>query len=478
MIERTLRLTLCSVIVVLGLSMNRMYAQERDIVYEAEISYAGSTEDTLPFWQTVNRFGVVDTESPSGLLRYAVALPHRDTRPFSYALGLDLVARAGENSSAFFQQFYGEARWRWLALSAGRREVTAGEVHPLSLGSMTLSANAAPITSVNLDVSRFVPVPGTSGFLSFKGRLSHGWMGGDRFVDDVWLHDKNLYVRLGMPDWPVEGRAGIMHYVMWGGRLVRANSVDPLPSSFNDFLRVFFVQGAPEDFMFQGEVTNVLGNSLGAYDFSLRLFGARMDVLLYRQFFLEDTVSLAFRNGWDGLWGVGLTFKNQRWIEELLWEHVNTKRQSSKSDEPRGTDNYYNHGLYITGWTHRGRTLGMPLAFTDPGFEGVINNIIVGHHVGIQGLLGQTVAYTAFFTYSRNYGAHSIQEVETNIRIRDARFDGPVHRYSIMLEGTSTIFPKLGIDAFARIGYDWGDEELGPARNLGVTLGVIRQGIL
>ena len=457
-----------------------IYAQRQQVNYQADLFFSGASEDSLPFWLATNQFGVIDAAAPNGILRFSSSYHGRlSNERLTYSLGLDWVGRTGDQQTYFFQQFYGELRWGIFKFLAGRKERTTGEVHEtLSLGSMLLSKNASPVTQVSISWPEFVIIPGTGNFIAVRGYWGHGWIEGERVVNEPFLHEKHLYLRLGMPNWPIDIRAGILHYTMWGGIPVRENRGDRLPSSFSDFLRVFFIQGAAEDIPIDGERTNVLGNSLGAYDFSVRVNVSSMQIFIYRQFYLEDTVSLAFRNGWDGMWGLGFNFKGDGFVNALLWEHVNTKRQSSKKgiNEPRGTDNYYNHFIYESGWTHRGRTLGMPLILTADGFEGNINNILLAHHLGIEWKVTGVGAFRVFFTYSRNYGAHSILESDTFIRAENARFTSSVHRFALLFEGSSKIFPSIQLEAFGRIGYDWGDEALGPKNNLGITLGVKRTG--
>ena len=453
-------------------------AQGYGVNYEAEVLFSTASQSQLPFWLVTNQFGVIDPASSSGLARLSSNLTLDKGNAFSYRIGVDVIGRASENSALFFQQLYAEASLGPFLLQAGRKQRTTGETHQsLSLGSMLISGNAAPLTQVSISWPEFLTIPGTGEFLGVRGYLGHGWVEGNRVVEDVLLHEKSLYLRLGLPQWPVEVRAGLLHYTMWGGISSRPGREGPLPSSFSDFLRVFFIQGASEDFEIDGEKTNVLGNSLGAYDFSIRIYLPSVDIITYRQFYLEDTVSLGFRNGWDGLWGLGFTFKEGALIKDVLWEHVNTKRQSSKKDELRGTDNYYNHFVYESGWTHRGFSLGMPLMLTETGFAGVINNIVLGHHFAIQGNVGELGAYKVLFTYSRNYGAHSTLDLDTFVRERNSRFAEPVHRYALLFEGSSKIFRQYEVDAFVRIGYDWGDETLGSPENIGVSVGMRKTGV-
>lgn len=470
------------VLLVLLLFAQPAQGQDSAVRYRATLSVAAARQDTLPLWQTANQFGVVDRAGTSGMVRFVASVPPSDWNGLTYAGAADVVARVSDNSSVFLQQIYGEIKYGLFLLRAGRKEETAGVIHPsLSLGSTTLGTNAAPITKVSLSWPDYVSVPGTRAFVGIKGYLGHGWLGGNRVVDGALLHEKNVYLRVGFPEWPVKGWGGIMHYVTWGGTHVDPEIGD-LPSGFDDYLRVFFVQGASDDSAVNPEITNVLGNSLGAYHFGLDVQLKGVMVRVHRQFYLEDTVSLEFRNALDGLWGLSLTFDDRRIVSGLLYEHVNTIRQSSKADEPRGTDNYYNHFLYATGWTHRGHALSLPLISTNNRYVGVYNNILLAHHLGVEGTIPGPIGYRLLLTYSRNYGAHSLLEAPGEPRIRDGRFGGPVHQRSLMLEASHVVGrarddnPATALTVFTRLAYDWGD--LLPGSNLGITLGVTRVGNL
>ena len=451
--------------------------QHQPISYRASLSTSAATENRLPFWLSTNRFGVVDPAGTGAALQLGAFASNKEEGSISYTWGVDLVGRASPHQSLFFQQFFGELNLGPFLLRAGRKEQTAGMVHPhLSLGSMIVSRNAAPITRISISWPDYVSIPGTDEFVAIKGYLGHGWIDGDRIVRNPFVHEKSFYMRVGGKNWPVHGHGGVMHYAMWAGEHVNPD-IGRLPASFNDYLRVFFVQGANPESGEDPEITNVLGNSLGAYDFKLDVDLKNVTLRAYRQFYLEDTVSLAFRNGWDGLWGLSLAFPHKPGgLKNVLYEHVNTKRQSSKSVELEmgllGTDNYYNHFLYSSGWTHRGRTLGMPLILTSDEVHGVFDNILLGHHFALEGELAQTISYTAFFTYNRNYGTHSILFSDTDVRTRNSRTPAR-HRYAAMLDLSSTLFPSYDIDGFLRLAYDWGDTPLN--NNLGVTIGLVSQ---
>ena len=337
---------------------------------------------------------------------------------------------------------------------------------------MIVSRNAAPITGVSLSWPTFVTIPFTGTFLAVKGSIKHGWVDGERVVSDPFLHLKSLYFRFGGDSWPIHGWAGIQHAVVWGG-----THADPeigrLPGSFNDFLRVLLVRGAPAGSTIGGERSNVLGNSLGIYDFGIWFDAPSFRTEIYRQFFHEDTVSLRFRSPWDGLWGFNIAARDRRLLEEVLYEHVNTKRQGSRAFERNGTDNYYNHFLYANGWTHHSRTLGIPVILARANNPGVFNNILLAHHLGLSGSLPADLRYRLRVTYTRNYGAWSLfQSIEEGFIRENARYESARHQWYTGLE----LFRRLSgsrVEMFLRAGYDWGD--VFKNQRAGFTVGVQRK---
>jgi len=450
-------------------------AQNAPKTFLAGLFVSASTGNELPFWLTANRYGVLDPEGFTAFARLASEVQGGSTERLNYKIGIDALARTGENASLFLQQIYGDLSLGVFRMRVGRKEESIGLVHSrLSLGSMTLSRNAMPLSKIGIAIPEYINVPGTKGFVAFRGSLAHGWMSGNRVVEDAFVHEKYLFLRFGKSNSPVWLHFGMTHFNNWGG-----TNIDPeigkLPSGFDDFLRVFFARPADSSIVVESERTNVLGNALGAYDLRLDFKLSATTVSVYRQFYLEDTVSLRLRSPWDGLWGLSVDFGDRpAGIRSVLWEHVYTKQQGSKSFERRGTDNYYNHVLYASGWTHRGRALGLPLALTEEGFGGVINNILVAHHVGIEGVFAKRVKFMALMTYSRNYGVHTLFDMETLLRTET---DLPLERrdqMSIMLDLRSQILPRYSLDGMVRLAYDWGD--LLPDSNFGVTLGVVHGG--
>jgi hypothetical protein len=171
---------------------------------------------------------------------------------------------------------------------------------------------------------------------------------------------------------------------------------------------VFGARSRGED---EGRVSEGQANHLAAYDFSLDVDAGAVYIRLYRAFYHEYTPSLLFRNPWDGNWGLSLRRAGEpAWIEALVWEHLRMTRHNAKfsQGQERGADRYYHHGRYADGWTYRGRTLGNPLMRPNPAAPGMVNTIVVAHHVGLAGSLPAELTYRGLGTYSRNYGAQGV----------------------------------------------------------------------
>lgn len=455
--------------------------QPTRLEYETQFFVTSATKTQLPFWLPTNQYGIIGREGPASYARLSGLLPLRSIGPFTYRAGADLLGRVSSDPALFFQQLYGDIYLGPFRLRGGRKQETAGGFpSSLSLGSMMVSENALPVTQISLSWPEWVSIPGTREFLSVKGRFAHGRFEGNRVVDRPYLHEKDFYLRLGLDQWGVHGWGGFMHFSTWGGTH-RNPAFGKLPSSFSDYIRVVTGQGAASNSVIDGEIINAIGNSVAIYDFGLEIDLPSYKIRANRQFYLEDTVSLAFRNAWDGLWELSIhALEEKRLFQAILYQHVNTKRQGSQQFEldqgDFGTDNYYNHFVFASGWTHRGQTIGLPLILTSPDYEGVVNNIILGHHFGVEGWLADAGTYRLMFTASRNYGARSLLPAGSIDRVENTRFVVPVQQYSLLLELNTHRSERTNVQGFLKMAYDWGD--LLPDNNFGFMLGLSYKGML
>ncbi|WP_245683966.1 capsule assembly Wzi family protein, partial [Rhodohalobacter halophilus] len=246
--------------------------------------------------------------------------------------GADLALRVSGNSTAFFPELYLGAEYRAFRLDFGRFNRPIGlNNHNLSIGSMMVSRNAVPIPRIMLSTPEFTDVPWTNDILEFKAMVSHGWFTDERYVDSPYLHQKYLYLKVNATK-SLSAVGGIVHNAQWGGT---HPTFGRAPQSFSDYLRIVFSRAAdPDSNAPPAQITNALGNSVAAYEFALQYEGTGFDLSATRLFYLEDSVSKRFRSPWDGVWGINLEFHDEnRLLNALTYEHINTRRQDAKADE-------------------------------------------------------------------------------------------------------------------------------------------------
>jgi hypothetical protein len=333
---------------------------------------------------------------------------------------------------------------------------------------MIQSGNASPIPKVRLYTPDFVVIPGTDQWLSFKGYFAHGWMERGRIASGAYLHQKYLYLRLFRKTNWFNIYGGFTHNVTWAGNHPNFGN---LPDGFKNFMRVFFAKNIDEDDpdFPDNETGGTLGNTTAGYDTAIEMDFNFARFMIHRLFYLEDRPGLWFRSPLDGLWGLSIDIKETDWVQKVIWEHLNTTKQGSKSFEQRGADNYYSNSIYSTGWTYHNKTIGSPFLFTYPSGIGVQNNIVVMHHVGIEGSLFQSMDYKLLGSYSRNYGAKRIIRDSENINWDNGRFSRR-DQYSFLLQTALNL--KKDIKLKVDVAYDTGELY---TDQVGATIGLLYQ---
>lgn len=425
--------------------------------YTATFFAAGSSGSSLPFWLSSNQYGTIDPSSSNAGLQVGLHQPFTQRHEIDYAFGAEMVGRASRHATAHVHELYGRLQYRGLQLTAGRREQMFGRVDTsLSLGSVTWSQNAPPLPKVSLSTDGYISVPGTDDALALNGYFAHGWHESDRFVEDVLLHEKYLYARFLPPSSPVTAHAGLVHHAQWGGTHPHRGEE---PDSFGQWL---------DTLVGERESDEASANHIASYDFGLDVDFGSVQGRLYREFYIEDIAGLWFRNVWDGLWGVSLRrSEGPALVEAVLWEHLRMTRHNARfsAGEERGRDRYYDHSVYRGGWTYQGRTLGIPLltpAATTPGLPnnlpGMGNNIVVAHHLGVEGSLGTELSYKLLGTYSRNYGAKRVcanpectSTFDTNERTEDRR-----DQYSVQLDVRGPLVAQYNLWFRTALAFDVG----------------------
>ncbi len=457
------------------------WGQKREFDYRASVSGFLSSEKQLPFWAVSNRHGIVPATNGS-VLEAGVFSGFASGRTIRFAYGVSAAGQLAEGeNNLFIDQLFASAAWRKLQLDLGivHRETELDGLSSTN-GNIIWSGNARSLPGYRLRTA-YISIPGTKGVLSFKGSWGDYLMDDKRYVKHTLLHNKSLFLRI-VPHRRWEVVFGLEHVAQWGGT---SPDYGKQPSSFVDYLRIVAGREGGSAAT-ESDRINVLGNHLGRQHLQVSYTADDYSLSFYHDIPFEDGSGTRFQNFPDGTY----TFyyrkrRTGKWIDALLYEFHYTKCQSGKyHDRPRtpeemegrdpednlkilgGNDNYFNNGMYQSGWTFHGRPLGSPLMTAGmPGENGIspgiFNNRVLGHHIGLKGTAFSRIPYRALLTYTRNYGSYSAPLP-----------DAPQEQFSCGLEA---VLPPCGLPFRIDLGI-YGDFGEFSGQNIGVSLKLYRYG--
>lgn len=409
-------------------------------------SIISASEDYPAFWLQANRFGTVSPDRRSDLIAHLsmenshhfsltkkndTMSPAANADSFYFRYGMDVYVNNGF-SSVFAGEAFARAGYRQWEVRIGRFREIIGEVdQELSSGSLGVSGNALPIPKVGAAVNEFTEIPYTKGWLQFKGLISHGWMGKNRYMRDAFLHEKTLYMRLGKGKFKLFG--GVQHYAVWGG--IR-DDFPKLDRDWGGFMDVLLVKEADDGSLLGGQVRagtvpegtyvmrpNKAGDHRGVIEGGFEWEGENIMVKGYHQTPFDMGIGISIKNI-DKLAGLSIVNKNSGFLRKGLLEFIHTRQMTDWV--PHHRESYYNNGVYKTGWEYENFIIGTPL-FTNrirashyfpeiepydwnapnesiQGNDNIINNRIIGGHFGF--ILAPTSRITSktILTIVRNYG--------------------------------------------------------------------------
>lgn len=261
-----------------------------------------------------------------------------------------------DESSYFKESFikYNFSDSTFLRLGRYYRDFSIYLNDELSSGHILISNNAQPMQKIGFVTSKKINYFKS---INFDFGLSHGIFDKNNFYNkSPLLHEKFLYININKKNYQFS--IGIVHEAIWGGSTVDDGNQ---PSSFTDFLRVFFSEDRKiEDYSSVPNNPNwhpnALGNHVGIWDISYKKKNNGRITKFYYQHIFEDTSGLRFRNEIDGLWGLEL--KDYIPKTNVLFEYLHTTNQNM--NPPYIAEAYYNHGTYKEGWSYKNYTLGNP----------------------------------------------------------------------------------------------------------------------
>jgi len=406
----------------------------------AEVGGFGSSATQTPFWFRSRQYGTVPLKGPAGILRLGVTRQFgnlQNTRKIHAKLSVEGVANVGSSSQLILPVAYASLFSKNFELYAGRRREVFGLVDTLlSSGSYAWSGNALPLYKVQFGTRGYVPLGFTKGVVALNGMYAHGWFSNTDSIQNSFLHQKALFIRINLFRSRVKLYGGMTHVAQWGGssnKVKNGATVDgKIANSLETYRDIILVKQPPNDptQYSNHDIINQAGNHLGSIDVALEVDNRQANWYLYYQHPFEDKSGVAFQNMPDGLYGI--RWKNARFdsrngfrLTQLTVEFLTTMNQSGFDFEIgsrlyNGADDYFNNYQYVDGWTHRRRVIGTPFltpwldsredlhnlkgGYKNHGPMAISNNRV---NVGHLGLLGQWPSGTqlrALLSFSRNFG--------------------------------------------------------------------------
>ncbi|SDN03490.1 capsule assembly Wzi family protein [Siphonobacter aquaeclarae] len=421
-------------------------AQKRAGTWFAELgTTALSTGSRTPFYLRANQFGTVPLAPQSGLFSaggtYRLPLSRHPDRWALTAGAEGVLQTQNPGTKGVLVQGYLGLQFKKWELYAGRRREYYGLSDTLTgMRSLAWSGNALPIPQVQIGTRGFAPVPFIGKWLAFRAWYAHGWFGNpkDGFAQNVYLHSKGLYFRLGKETWPVRLYAGLNHFAQWGGYSDFLKDDPGILSKHGRFNGSWFAYwngvvlaksmqvhygyaGYPADDFISIDV-NRIGNHLGTLDLGAEWNHCDFNVFVYRQSMYEDGSLFYLINVTDGLNGIRYLNKIQQasnlHLLRVNLEWLSTTNQGGPTfdiNDPlkRGNDNYFNHSQYQDGWTYNGKAIGTPFIQPDDELQnpshvrGFPNNRVQVASLTVSGRYRRRTTWELRGSFSENYGTYN-----------------------------------------------------------------------
>jgi len=448
-----------------------VHAQNDTIKYDVGMLGVASTGTYSPFWLQSKSYGKIASAPYSADLLVGISKDFgKSTRLFDYGFKANLLLQTYDNkTNTYFHEYYAKARFLVFDLTVGAREDHLGnQDSTLSCGGFLFSQNSRPMPKITIGIEHFTAIPFTNGFVEIKGALIHGWFTDNIYDQNVLLHHKYAYLKLG-GKLPVHIQYGLDHVAQWGGNIPGWGAQ---PVSLHDYVDIFFGRSGGSDANRSDQI-NALGNHIISQSMKLDVDISDFKISGYWQNLSEDGPIRMIWNTMnlpDGLWGISIRNKHFPFIKGIVYEYLNTTDQSGPYHDKDGiiyggADNYFN-GQYQTGWSYYSRTIGTPF-ITSPllnknGEINITNNRVQVHHFGIEGDVSD-YRYKFLSSFSKNYGTYSSPYPEM------------IQNTSILLE-VNKQFPKLlNINIGCKIGADFGKLY---GNSVGLQISIIKTGNL
>lgn len=438
--------------------------------YSIEASALINFSDSTPFWLFNNQYAKYSLPNSSSLLDIKLENKIDTSMFFDYSYGMEMYALYDGNLRPVLHQCYGKIKiWEFIIQGGLFEDYINYSDTALSMGHILWSKNIKPLPKISFSSNGYYTVPYTYKMLQIKATFTHGWFNDDRYVNKLFLHHKNLYVKLG-GNLPVNVFGGLEHFAQWGG--VSPNpDYGKLPTDFDSYLRVVKGEGGDSTKVNINEVIHRLGNHIGSWNIGIETKSKFVNSQLYWQSIFDDNSGRSLKNFPDGLWGLSLSSSCFPAISGIVYEYLHTTDQSGPIHDPPhnlvGNDNYFNHYIYLNGWTYNKLTIGVPFITSsiynsDSIYTILRNTRVIVHHFGIKGIL-KNIRYRTLLSIESNYGTHPNP------------FNPVKNQTSMLIEMSMPLKSVYGIVFSSSVGIDFGSMY---GNNFGILIKLSKSGVV
>lgn len=360
-----------------GLVVSQGYAQRPlDFKVTTKVTTQVGTNSLQPLWSYSNQWGLENMYDQVNLSVYAKATAGWKTKTdvhlkwcglhgahdtdtlislFSVNAGLS-GQLSTETERIFVHEGYLTGNLWIFDYSIGLHAYTpVFSNNELSTGSYLMSNNSRPLPRVGVGLFKYWSLPFTWDLIQVRGSVFFSYMndeGNKNYTDDILLHEKCAYGRLGAPF--VKPYIGLVHSVMMGGTLP-----DGSKTPIDLWHSMFGMSGSTAKFTEggqRGEVTNAAGGHQGMWDLGLDIDISNVSLSAYYQRPFSDSKAqhLIFdkEGGFgakDMTIGVDLRLKNKK-NTHVNVEFVRTVWQGSRATpDPVVVDKYGNTHFIFPG---------------------------------------------------------------------------------------------------------------------------------
>jgi hypothetical protein len=386
-----------------------------------------SDSKQTPFWTRSLQYGSVPMENPGVGIGVRMYRNYQLKNKYDWKYGVELNAWGGQQNDMFLTEaFISGRRGNWELWVGRKKEVYGLGDTTLTSGFYAWSGNALPIPKIQLGTPGYLNI--FNQWIGLKMTYAHGWFDNRGPLENVMLHQKSLYGRIGRPDSRINLFGGLNHQVQWGGKrivpLTTKRAINEYPSSLNTYFYVVTVLKnknwvTMDPNTSKDDTDNQYGNHLGSIDLAAQYQTSWGNILAYKQTAYEQGAVFNLTPADDGLTGLSVRIDGQHLVEGILLEHLYTGNQGlyrswiAKLFNTVDTHNgerieYMYNGARSTGWWYQADEIGTPLIMrdskTEQGGTQFTYNAVNTVYLGLRGHVNEETDW--LFRASRSMQTH------------------------------------------------------------------------